>query len=115
MLAINYLCPAMKKYLITFLLFMVGICFSVSAIELNAFGIHNTFFDQYDAYVAAHDIDLSADVKVEKERKNNKSGLHPPRLFIKDFIYQKWLSKTFSSSSKVYTHKIFLRNSVWLI
>ncbi len=111
----------MRKYLIGGVLLIVGICFSISASELNAFGFHNTFFDQYDTYVQSDDIDLQVDTKIEKERENSKSGCMYHILFTDCPVSQQWVNEIFYYSftgkyaAQTYTTKIFLMNSVWLI
>ncbi len=114
----------MKKYLFKLILFTVGICFLPSALELNAFGIHNTFFDQYDTYVSGDDIDLQAATTVEGEKKNSNPACIYQILFADSCAPQKWDSILFYNSSifhnssaarAYYSRKIFLRNCVLLI
>lgn len=111
----------MRKFLIKFVMIAVGICFAGSATEVNAFGIHNTFFDQYDTYVQSEEIDAQVDFGVEKEKKNHKPTYQYRVLLAYSFISKKWANKQFYYSSiyhcspSSFTRKIFLRNSVWII
>ncbi|TDE13266.1 MULTISPECIES: hypothetical protein [Dyadobacter] len=112
---------SMKNVWYKFLYILAFTFYVVSALEVNDFGIKNTFFDQYDSYIESSQQDIQPVVSQERDKDDC-----PPvfQTFQSISLLSSELKREVLSLQKLLTQKyiqrhqgrkIFIFHSVWII
>ena len=113
----------MKKLFQTVSVSIVIIIYVISVLEVRAFGVENTFFDEYDTYIEGKQQTIESSAGNEKKKDNEKIQLEQQfftatvqeysQSFLITFNYQK--SMRFVQSITIWKRKLFIFYSSFLI
>lgn len=106
---------SLKKILsLTVLLFYI-----VSALEINAYGIENTFFDAFDTYIESKELGLFSSVEIEESKSSiyHHTQFNFKNLFSTEDLYiqEKVCLNHSKPPNNHKENRLYVLYSVWII
>ncbi len=96
------------------MLILTGICFALAVFEIHGEESNNTFHDQDDTYIQSDNQNVELNSHLEKQIDFSKEFQYFATIVF-DFFSSNTQTAYVSPPPKIFTQKIFLRNSVWRI
>lgn len=115
----------MKKTIKHILILLSIIIYALSVLEVNAFGIENTFFDEYDTYVEGKEQNVETLIIEKKKKDDEKTDKQFFQNYFNATIQQNFQPFLFISDNRNFAtvikpnsyrlRKLFVLHSVWII